>query len=100
VSFVPREVSTHQQRYSSQIVQRHLAQNAPGVRGVEATGRVLQSEIAPRRRRQGPSMTDGARESEVDHRLAAVRFAFLAGLQAGAATDEARQVDVELVAEN
>jgi hypothetical protein len=45
-------------------------------------------------------MTDGARESEVDHRLAAVRFAFLAGLQAGAATDEARQVDVELVAEN
>jgi hypothetical protein len=39
-------------------------------------------------------------EIEVDHRITAVGFAFLASLQAGAATNAARRIDIELVSEH
>ena len=37
---------------------------------------------------------------EVDHRLSSVCIAFLAGLQAGAAANAARRIDIEFVAEH
>jgi hypothetical protein len=39
-------------------------------------------------------------EIEVNHRLSAMSFAFLASLQTRAASDAARGIDVELVPEN
>jgi hypothetical protein len=37
---------------------------------------------------------------EVDHRLSSVCIAFLAGLQAGAAANAARRIDIEFVPEH